>query len=161
MESTTTFLSFAGKKAVFFLLLVLVLNSLSYFLLPEVIVEATKMLKVTDQRYGWEGVVGLIVITGPFLETLFMQVLPIELGRLPFKNQTLGYWIGGVLSTAIFGGMHYYNPGYIFIAACMGAFLAWTYIDTQRQFDGWRAAFLVLALHMANNLGGVLLWYAF
>ena len=102
---------------------------------------------------GWSlpAIFLVVVIAGPFLETLCYQYALIE-GTLYYSGKNRrGIFLAIAVSALAFGISHLYNTVYMLAAMCMGVSLAYTYVRFRARSD--ISPFLgVYAIHAGINL---------
>jgi len=99
-----------------------------------------------------------LLICAPIFETLFLQVLPIEISKWVTKKFTgkACSLFSIIVSALLFGAEHFYTIGYIFFAFLMGLFLAFFYLYIRRiSGKKWLYGFVAVVLfHFFINLLG-------
>ncbi len=131
--------------------MVLVLSFINIYLLIPSLMKIFPIADVsTKVLIGWDNAIErfmLMVILGPFVETLVFIFAPIKI-----LEDKMNVYSIGLISCVVFSLTHFYSLQYVFLSFFTGVYLFASFLLFKKKYSINIAFFSVSMIHLLNNL---------
>lgn len=128
------------------------LSLINDFIFKLVLTSIANPSEINDLKDEGLGIfVFIIIIVGPFIETIIWQTLPINFVQYVLNRFTNKLALVPILISALlFGISHLYSFPYVILMSFRGMIYAWFFVIIQNRSEN--ATLVVFVIHSLNNL---------